>query len=157
MWKSNQKILFLLQIFLLKSSPCWLTSAKFHHWGHTIVLLSLGLWKGFLIYGFLLWHHWQSSPYVLYTFAPNVCSTESYNYRSCSTLLNNMYSVRTPKRTLTLSDVILCKKNSWAKFTRFRKAYQHSVQLYNEDYSKKFCITYTYLTNRIIIRSKVWV
>ena len=36
LWKSNQKIIFLLLIFLLKSSPCWLMSAKLHHWGHTI-------------------------------------------------------------------------------------------------------------------------
>ena len=33
--KSNQRINFLLLIFLLNSSPCWLTSAKLHHWGHT--------------------------------------------------------------------------------------------------------------------------
>ena len=25
----------ILLIFLLKWSPCWLTSAKLHHWGHT--------------------------------------------------------------------------------------------------------------------------
>ena len=35
LWKSNQKIFFFLLIFLLKSSPCWLMSAKLHHWGHT--------------------------------------------------------------------------------------------------------------------------
>ena len=26
-------------IFLLKSTPCWLTSAKLHHWGHTRVVV----------------------------------------------------------------------------------------------------------------------
>ena len=35
LWKSNQKNIFILLIFLLKSIPCWLTSAKLHHWGHT--------------------------------------------------------------------------------------------------------------------------
>ena len=35
LWKSNQKNIFILLIFLLKSTPCWLTSAKLHHWGHT--------------------------------------------------------------------------------------------------------------------------
>ena len=35
LWKSNQKIIFLLLILLLKWSPCWLTSAKLHYWGHT--------------------------------------------------------------------------------------------------------------------------
>ena len=35
LWKSNQKIILILLIFLLKSTPCWLTSAKLHHWGHT--------------------------------------------------------------------------------------------------------------------------
>ena len=35
LWNSNQKIIFILLIFLLKSFPCWLTSAKLHHWGHT--------------------------------------------------------------------------------------------------------------------------
>ena len=35
-WESQiKKIIFLLPIFLLKSSPCWLTSTKLHHWGHT--------------------------------------------------------------------------------------------------------------------------
>ena len=29
--------IFILLIFLLKSSPCWLTSAKLHHWGHTMI------------------------------------------------------------------------------------------------------------------------
>ena len=33
--KSNQKIISILLIFLQKSTPCWLTSAKLHHWGHT--------------------------------------------------------------------------------------------------------------------------
>ena len=28
--------IFILLIFLLKSTPCWLASAKFHHWGYTI-------------------------------------------------------------------------------------------------------------------------
>ena len=31
LWKSNQKIISLLLICLLKSSPCWLTSTKLHH------------------------------------------------------------------------------------------------------------------------------
>jgi len=31
LWKSNQKIIFILQIFLLKFTPCWLTSLKLHH------------------------------------------------------------------------------------------------------------------------------
>ena len=35
LWKSNQKNIFILLIFLLKSIPCWLTSTKLHHWGHT--------------------------------------------------------------------------------------------------------------------------
>ena len=35
LWKSNQKTIFILLTFLLKSTPCWLTSAKPHHWGHT--------------------------------------------------------------------------------------------------------------------------
>ena len=35
LWKSNQKNIFILLIFLLKSTACWLTSAKLHHWGHT--------------------------------------------------------------------------------------------------------------------------
>ena len=35
--ESQIKKLFFLLIFLLKSSPCWLTSAKLHHWGHTNV------------------------------------------------------------------------------------------------------------------------
>ena len=35
LWKSNQKIILILLIFLLKSSSCWLTSAQLHHWGHT--------------------------------------------------------------------------------------------------------------------------
>ena len=35
LWKSNQKNIFILLIFLLKSTPCWVTSAKLHHWGHT--------------------------------------------------------------------------------------------------------------------------
>jgi hypothetical protein len=39
LWNSNQKIIFILLIFSLKSTPCWLTSAKLHHWGHTNVLL----------------------------------------------------------------------------------------------------------------------
>ena len=33
--ESNQKNISLLLIFLLKSIPCWLTTAKLHHWGHT--------------------------------------------------------------------------------------------------------------------------
>ena len=37
LWKSNQKIIFILLIFLLKSTTCWLTSTKLHHWGHTII------------------------------------------------------------------------------------------------------------------------
>ena len=40
LWKSNQKIIFILLIFLLKSTPCWLTSAKLHHWGHTNMYVS---------------------------------------------------------------------------------------------------------------------
>ena len=35
LWKSNQKNIIILLIFLLKSTPCWLTAAKLHHWGHT--------------------------------------------------------------------------------------------------------------------------
>ena len=35
--KSNQKLIFILLIFLLKSTPCWLTYAQLHHWGHTNV------------------------------------------------------------------------------------------------------------------------
>jgi len=35
LWKSNQKIIFILLIFLLKSTPCWHTSSRFQHWGHT--------------------------------------------------------------------------------------------------------------------------
>ena len=35
LWKSNQKNIFVLLIFLLKWSPCWLMSAKLYHWGHT--------------------------------------------------------------------------------------------------------------------------
>ena len=31
----NQKIIFVLLIFLLKSIACWLTPAKLYHWGHT--------------------------------------------------------------------------------------------------------------------------
>ena len=30
-----KKNIFILLIFLLKWSPCWLTSTKLHHWGHT--------------------------------------------------------------------------------------------------------------------------
>jgi hypothetical protein len=40
MWTSvkvKSKNIFLLLIFLQKWSPCWLTSAKLHHWGHTII------------------------------------------------------------------------------------------------------------------------
>ena len=45
LWKSNQKNISILLIFLLKSTPCWLTSAKLHHWGHTIDLLpSVTFW-----------------------------------------------------------------------------------------------------------------
>ena len=36
LWKSNHKIILILLNFLLKSTPCWLTSAQLHHWGHTI-------------------------------------------------------------------------------------------------------------------------
>ena len=35
LWKSNQKVVCILPIFLLKSTPCWLTLAKLYHWGHT--------------------------------------------------------------------------------------------------------------------------
>ena len=35
LWKSNQKTIFILLIFLLKSTPYWLTSTQLHHWGHT--------------------------------------------------------------------------------------------------------------------------
>ena len=35
LWKSNQNNILILLIFLLKSIPCWLTSVKLHHWGHT--------------------------------------------------------------------------------------------------------------------------
>ena len=30
-----KKLFSFYWFFLLKSSPCWLTSAKLHHWGHT--------------------------------------------------------------------------------------------------------------------------
>ena len=39
LWKSNRKNIFILLIFLSKWSPCWLTSTKLHHWGHTNVLV----------------------------------------------------------------------------------------------------------------------
>ena len=38
MWTSEKvksKHYYSFTDFLLKSSPCWLTSAKLHHWGHT--------------------------------------------------------------------------------------------------------------------------
>ena len=35
LWMSNQKIILILLTFLLKSTPCWLTSAKLYHWGHS--------------------------------------------------------------------------------------------------------------------------
>ena len=35
LWMSNQENIFLLLTFLLKWSPCWLTSAKLHHCCHT--------------------------------------------------------------------------------------------------------------------------
>ena len=38
LYRSNQSIIFILLIFCLKSTPCWLTSAKLYHWGHTKVL-----------------------------------------------------------------------------------------------------------------------
>ena len=44
LWKSNQNNIFLLLIFLLKSTPCWLTSAKLYHWGHTKGLEGLLFW-----------------------------------------------------------------------------------------------------------------
>ena len=34
LWKSNQKDISVLMIFLQESNPCWLTSAKLHHWGY---------------------------------------------------------------------------------------------------------------------------
>jgi len=40
LWKSNHFFFFILLIFLLKSTPCWFTSTKLHHWGHTIVCSS---------------------------------------------------------------------------------------------------------------------
>ena len=40
LWKSNQKIIFILLICLLKSTSCWLTSPKPHHWGHTNIAQS---------------------------------------------------------------------------------------------------------------------
>ena len=43
LWKSNQKNIVILLIFLLKSTPCWLTSAKFHHWGHTTTSVQVHL------------------------------------------------------------------------------------------------------------------
>ena len=38
---------FLLMIFLLKWSPCWLTSAKLHRWGHTIewIPYEISIWN----------------------------------------------------------------------------------------------------------------
>ena len=37
-WESQIKKLSLFYwFFLLKSTPSWLTSAKLHHWGHTII------------------------------------------------------------------------------------------------------------------------
>jgi hypothetical protein len=41
--KVNQKIISILLIFLLKSTPSWLTSAKLHHWGHTKLHEQLGI------------------------------------------------------------------------------------------------------------------
>ena len=35
LWKSNKKNIYILLIFFLKSTPCWLTFAKLHNWGHT--------------------------------------------------------------------------------------------------------------------------
>ena len=48
LWKSNQKIIFILQIFFLKSTPCWLTSAKLHQWGHTNVCNYDNKWLTFI-------------------------------------------------------------------------------------------------------------
>ena len=50
LWKSNQKNIFILLNSLLKSTPCWLTSAQLHHWGHTniqylLVWHQLKRWK----------------------------------------------------------------------------------------------------------------
>ena len=50
LWKSNQEIIFILLIFLLKSSPCWLTSAKLYHWGHTNVRSSLAYSQKYLLW-----------------------------------------------------------------------------------------------------------
>ena len=53
LWKPNQKNIFILLIFLLKSIPCWLTSAKPHHWGHTSIYnvpFILGGVKGIILY-----------------------------------------------------------------------------------------------------------
>ena len=44
MWTSvkvKSKNYFSFTDFLLKSSPCWLTSAKLHHWGHTNIIYQI--------------------------------------------------------------------------------------------------------------------
>ena len=62
-------IILILLIFLLKSTPFWLTSAKLHHWGHTKVCksyayvqshihtcLSMYMWINFCCQNlFLIW------------------------------------------------------------------------------------------------------
>ena len=48
--------------FLIKPTPCWLTSAKLHHWGHTTYPYSrfriFGSWKS----SALFWAKFWSSP-----------------------------------------------------------------------------------------------
>ena len=50
--KSNQKNIIILLIFLLKWSPCWLTSTKLHHWGHATVywLIDWSMWSVLIEY-----------------------------------------------------------------------------------------------------------
>ena len=52
LWKSNQKIIFILLIFLLKSTPCWLKSAKLHHWGHTKLCIN-AIKKTLIVFNYL--------------------------------------------------------------------------------------------------------
>ena len=50
------KKIFHLLIFLLKSTPCSLTSAKLHHWGHTNKFGSFCYHLFILIFSFRLLH-----------------------------------------------------------------------------------------------------
>ena len=64
LWKSNKKIVFILLIFFLKSTPCWLKSAKLHHWGHTNIFELLCMYfckKGLFYKNFWRWpkSHWN--------------------------------------------------------------------------------------------------